>query len=83
MPSATALLAQSANYRLELELRLADAIPSLVEIQIRSWYLDARDPKSPQVRFRTMSSPDALARLKSAIEVVLTAFGGIHREGGR
>lgn len=69
--AASALLARSENFRQVLELRPCDALPSSVEIRITSWFLDAKDPDSPQVRFRTMSSPDALSGLKDALEAFL------------
>lgn len=65
------LLAESDNYREVLELRPCDAVPSLVEIRISSWWRDAKSPASPQLRFQTFVAHDALMGLKNAVEAVL------------
>lgn len=52
------------------ESRPCDALLPLIEARISSWYTVAKDPESPQVRFQTLATPDALSGLKNALEAV-------------
>lgn len=71
MSRAASTLAETRNYRLLLELHPCDAMPSSVHLRISSWYTDAKDPNSPQVRFQSLVAVDALVGMKQAIEAAL------------
>jgi hypothetical protein len=71
LTAGSALLAESNNFREVLELRPCGAVPSLVEIRISSWWRDAKQPETPQVRFQTFITPETLYGLKDALEAVL------------
>lgn len=79
----SALLTESANFRQVVEFRPCGALQPLVEIRITSWYLDAKDPESPQVRFQTLVAPDALSALRSALDAILARSGGCPAQEGR
>jgi hypothetical protein len=74
--AASALLASSQNYRVELELHPCDAVPSLVHVRIVSWFSDAKRPDEPQIRYRTTATRDALIRVRDAIDAALIGLDG-------
>jgi hypothetical protein len=71
MPTASALLAETANFREELELRPCDAVHPLVELRVVTWYAVAKRPEEPQLRFQAMVDPQGLLQLKNALEPLL------------
>lgn len=78
-----ALLTESANFREVVELRPCDALHPLVEMRITSWYLDAKDPESAQVRFQALVAPEALSGLRNALEAVLACRGACLEQEGQ
>jgi hypothetical protein len=79
----SALLTKSVSFHQVFELRPCAAVPPLIEIRITSWYLDAKDPESGQVRFLTMATPEALLDLKNALEALLARSGRFPEPEGR
>lgn len=71
MATASALLAETANFREVLELRPCGAVDPLVELRVLTWYADAKQPEEPQVRFRAIVGLRGLVRLKDTLETFL------------
>lgn len=71
MPTASALLAETANFREVLELRPCGAVHGLVELRVVTWYADAKQPEEQQVRFRAIVGPQGLIQLRDALEFFL------------